>query len=57
VGGASSTSAEPPNKQSRALAYNSRLKHLAVADNKGGVSIRQLSFERNADMNTIIKTI
>lgn len=33
-------SLEPPENQSRALAWNSKLKHLAVANNVGTVTIR-----------------
>ena len=43
-GGASTTSAEPPARQCRAIAYNNVLKHLAVATNSGTLSIREVSF-------------
>ena len=33
-------SMEPPENQSRALAWNSKLQHLAVANNLGSVTIR-----------------
>lgn len=39
-GGASTMSMEPPENQSRALAWNSKLQHLAVANNLGSVTIR-----------------
>jgi hypothetical protein len=42
-GGASTLSDEPPEKQSRALAYNEQLSHLAVATNTGRVTIRQVN--------------
>ncbi len=57
VGGASTTSSEPPNKQSRALAWNERFCHLAVANNEGQVTVRQISFERGKDMNKVFKEI
>ena len=56
-GGASTMSMEPPENQSRALAWNSKLKHLAVANNVGIVTIRQVTFERGSDLNKITKTI
>jgi WD40 repeat protein len=39
-GGASSTSAYSADKQSRAIAWNSNYKHLAVANNEGNITIR-----------------
>jgi len=51
-GGASTTSNLSANKQSRALAYNPKLYHLAVADNFGNVSIRHVSFEDKQNLNT-----
>lgn len=57
VGGASSLSSEPPEKQSRALAYNEKLNHLAVASNNGFVTIRQVSMDQGSDLNQIIHTI
>ncbi len=57
VGGASTTSKEPPERQSRALAYDSTLKHLAVSDNKGDVTIRQVSFDKGSNLNVIIQTL
>ena len=56
-GGASTMSMEPPENQSRALAWNSKLNHLAVANNLGQVTIRQVKFERVSDLNNVIKTI
>ena len=38
--GASTLSLLPPNQQSRAVAYCSQNKHVAVSDNEGNVSIR-----------------
>ena len=43
-GGASSMSSEPPNCQSRCVAYNAKHKHLAVSDNKGLVTIRTVDW-------------
>ena len=43
-GGASSMSSQPANCQSRCVAYNDTLKHLAVADNKGHVTIRTIDW-------------
>jgi WD40 repeat protein len=43
-GGASSMSSQPANCQSRCVAYNDTLKHMAVADNKGIVTIRDLDW-------------
>ncbi len=56
-GGASTLSLEPPEKQSRAIAWNSKLSHLAVANNNGQVTIRSVKFERGSDLNTILATI
>ena len=56
-GGASTTSIEPPDKQSRALAWNKTLMHLAVANNLGQVSIRKVTFEKGSDLNTIVATL
>lgn len=56
-GGASSMSSEPPEKQSRALAYEPTLNHLAVASNTGTVTIRQVSLEVNANLNNILHTL
>lgn len=38
--GASTLSHLPPNQQSRALAFSSKLDHLAVCTNDGGVTVR-----------------
>ena len=43
-GGASSMSSQPANCQSRCVAYNDTLKHLAVSDNKGIVTIRDIDW-------------
>ena len=43
-GGASSMSSQPANCQSRCVVYNDTLKHMAVADNKGIVTIRELDW-------------
>lgn len=43
--GASSMSSWPAGNQSRAIAYNDTLKHLAVADNRGGVTIREIDWD------------
>lgn len=43
-GGASSMSNLPANQQSRCVVYNDTLKHLAVADNKGIVTIREIDW-------------
>jgi hypothetical protein len=43
-GGASSMSSMPAKNQSRSIAYNPKFKHLAVADNKGTLSIRQIDW-------------
>ena len=56
-GGASTTSDEPPEKQSRALAYSGRLGHLAVASNTGVITVRQVSLEKGSDLNGIVKTM
>lgn len=45
VGGASSLSKYPPEKQSRALAYCPINKHIAIANNKGSVSIREVDWQ------------
>jgi len=45
-GGASSMSSQPPNCQSRCVAYNAALKHLAVAGNTGIVTIRSIDFSK-----------
>jgi len=45
-GGASSMSSEPPNCQSRCVAYNPKHKHLAVSDNKGLVTIRTVDWSQ-----------
>jgi len=56
-GGASTTSKEPPEKQSRALAYQPEMNHLAVADNTGCVTVREVSFEKGATLNKVIKKL
>jgi WD40 repeat protein len=43
-GGASSMSSEPANCQSRSIAYSKKHKHLAVADNTGHVTIREIDW-------------
>jgi hypothetical protein len=43
-GGASSMSSQPPNCQSRCIAYSHELGHLAVSDNNGLVTIRELDW-------------
>lgn len=43
-GGASSMSSQPPNCQSRCVAYNHTLGHLAVSDNNGVVYIRNVDW-------------
>lgn len=43
-GGASSMSSLPASNQSRCVVYNADLKHLAVADNKGLVTIREVDW-------------
>ena len=48
-GGASSTSIEHPSKQSRALAYSNPLRHLAVANDEGLISVRQVN--EGGDLN------
>ena len=45
-GGASSMSSQPPNCQSRCVAYNHTLKHLAVSDNEGLVYIRNIDWAK-----------
>lgn len=57
VGGASSLSDEPPEREARAIAYNSKLNHLAVGDNTGNVTIRELKFAKGADLNKVIKIL
>ena len=44
-GGASSMSTKPPGEQSRAIAYCEKLKHLAVANNDGYVTIRVVDMD------------
>tara|TARA_B110000285_G_C15089818_1_gene598419 strand:- start:413 stop:1204 length:792 start_codon:yes stop_codon:yes gene_type:complete len=43
-GGASSMSSQPAHCQSRCVAYNDTLHHLAVSDNKGIVTIREVDW-------------
>ena len=43
-GGASSMSNLPASNQSRCVVYNAALQHLAVADNKGHVTIREIDW-------------
>lgn len=57
IGDAFSTSNLPAENQSRALAWNKKMNHLAVAHNNGGVDIREVSFEKGSDLNKIIKKI
>jgi WD40 repeat protein len=45
-GGASSMSSQPPECQSRCVAYNRSLKHLAVANNVGIVTIREIDWAK-----------
>ena len=45
-GGASSMSSQPPECQSRAVAYCKELKHLAVANNLGIVTIREVDWAK-----------
>lgn len=45
-GGASSMSSAPPNCQSRAVAFNAALQHLAVASNTGIVTIREVDWQQ-----------
>jgi WD40 repeat protein len=45
-GGASSMSSQPPDCQSRCVAYNAKLKHLAVAGNMGIVTIREVDWAK-----------
>jgi len=45
-GGASSMSSQPPECQSRCVAYNASLKHLAVAGNTGIVTIRNVDWAK-----------
>jgi WD40 repeat protein len=45
-GGASSMSSQPAKCQSRCITYNQNLKHLAVADNTGIVTIREIDWDR-----------
>lgn len=47
----------PSEKQSRALAYEPILKHLAVANNVGHVTIRQVSLELGCNLNNILFTL
>lgn len=61
-GGASSMSSQPATCQSRCVAYNSALKHLAVADNKGLVTIREVDWalvdaRDPAGLNNVKKTL
>lgn len=44
-GGASSMSSQPSDCQSRAIAYNSELKHLAVANNTGEMTVREIDWD------------
>jgi len=44
--GASSMSSAPAKEQSRCVAYDTELKHLAVANNEGLVTIRQLDWAK-----------
>lgn len=61
-GGASSMSSQPADCQSRCVAYNHSLKHLAVADNKGIVTIREIDWEKvdnceEGALDNVIKTL
>ena len=56
-GGASTTSSEPPVRQCRAVAWNLKLKHLAVATNSGLVTIREVTFVKGSDLNNIVSTL
>ncbi len=46
-GGASTTSIEPPERQSRALAWNKKYSHLAVANNIGHVTVREVALVKD----------
>jgi WD40 repeat protein len=62
-GGAATTSSYSPDKQSRAIAWNSNYKHLAVADNNGKITIRQAKLPEGKDpvdancLNNIIQSL
>lgn len=61
-GGASSMSSQPSNCQSRACAWNPKLKHLAVASNVGEVTIREVNWDevdarKEGSLNNIIHTL
>lgn len=45
-GGASSMSSQPPESQSRCVAYCKELKHLAVSNNEGHVTIREVDWAK-----------
>lgn len=45
-GGASTQSSQPSSNQSRCVTYNKTLKHLAVANNDGVVTIRALDWDQ-----------
>jgi hypothetical protein len=45
-GGASSMSSQPASCQSRCVAYNAKHGHLAVSDNKGLVTIRNVDWKQ-----------
>lgn len=51
TGGASTTSKHPPSQQSRAIAFNPKHNHLAVATNTGLISIREVKFGKNMDLD------
>lgn len=57
VGGASTSSLEPPANQSRALAWCESLKHLAVATNEGKVSIRAITFQKGNHLDEIVTSL
>lgn len=61
-GGASSMSSSPSDQQSRCLAYDAELGHLAVANNVGQVTIREVDWAKvdagdPAGLNNIIHTL
>lgn len=62
MGGASTMSKRPTHQQSRALAYNSELNHLAVGQNNGAVSIRvveglEMDDKKLIDLDRVFQTL
>lgn len=60
--GASSMSSAPPDEQSRCIAYDPELKHLAVANNEGKVTIREVDWNKvdkldSAGLDNCVKEI